>query len=104
MSTTSKNALVKDVSADELQAALALLRASQQKDAVTQAKDEIASDLTPVIAKVLSVQPVKPSSKAESSWVGAVMGGLRVEIEGRTYTVQVTVKDDEASALRKAGA
>ena len=50
--------------------------------------------------EVLKAQPVAASQKEGSSWVGSIMGGFEVKIDGRTYGVQISVKDVEASKDR----
>lgn len=100
--TLNKSTLVKDVTPEDLQAALALLAESQAKQNVVSRKADLAAAIAPIVEEILDMQPAKPSSKAESAWVGSVVGGLKVEIDGQPYTVQVTVKDDGASQVRKA--
>ena len=98
----TKQEILKNVSATDLEAALALLAESQRKADAGARKTALAEAITPHVAEALDIQPVKPSSKADSPWVGSVVGGLKVEVDGQTYTVQMTIKDDGASAVRKA--
>lgn len=98
----STTALPEGITQEELARALALLAQANQKDAAAQVREEVAKMVTPTIAKILEAQPVKPSSKEGSTWVGSVYGSLKVTVGERTYTVQVSIKDDGASAVRKA--
>lgn len=78
------------------------LQALQAKNKLAGIRTTLAKPLKGVVQQVLEVQPCKPSSKETSSWVGSILGAIEVTVDGRAYTVQVTVKDEAASAARKA--
>lgn len=77
------------------------LAALQAKNKLTGVRTTVAKALKGVVTQVLEAQPCKPSSKETSAWVGSILGGIEVTIDGRPYTVQVTVKDEAASKARK---
>lgn len=77
------------------------LQTLQAKNKLVGTRTTVAKPLTGVVKQVLEAQPCKPSSKETSAWVGSILGGIEVTIDGRPYTVQVTVKDEAASKARK---
>jgi len=105
--TKSPQSLLQTISAEDLQLALSLLAASQQKSAAEQLKIDLAEAISPIVELALEAQPCKPSAREGSAWTGSIVGGMKVllgeEGDKRTYTVQLSIKDDAASAVRKAG-
>jgi hypothetical protein len=118
--TTTVAAPIVDISQVSPEIAQALIQAflAQQAEAKSAAKiaaeearqahaalvGEIRADAAGAAATLLAFRPVKASEKEGATWVGAIVNNVDVTIDGRAYSVTVTVKDIAATDERKAAA
>lgn len=75
------------------------------KRQVAQLEAEQASTLReqarPVVETILAGNTCKAADREDATWVGTHQGGIEMTVNGRKYSVTVSVKDVEASKTRK---
>ncbi len=84
----------------ELQALLGAKRKEMEaeKDA---ARNLVQDQVAAITEAILTFQPVQPSEKDTVAWVGSSLAGLDVVVDGRAYSVQVSIKDVQATKDRE---
>ncbi len=101
MSDTENNTQdLSGLSFAELQALLGAKRKEMEaeKDA---ARALVQDQVAAITQAILTFQPVQPSEKDTVAWVGSSLAGLDVVVDGRAYSVQVSIKDVQATKDRE---